>query len=340
MIDSGYAGLGLAILIVSGMLTASFPVPLKLSRAWAWENTWLVYASIALVAIPISIAALAVPNLQQVYSSVGLIGYAAPVLFGFCWGIAQLTFGLAIAAVGMAMAFAIVIGLSAALGSFIPLIVFHPQDLAGRPGMVLLVSVLLLAIGLVLYAQAGQRREQESGNPERSGKAFRKGLLLCIFTGCFGSMLNLGFAFSGQITAAATARGATAARATFAVWAVVLAVGYLPSLAYTVYLLRMNRTTPCFGKSPARETLLAALAAVLWLFGMLGYGIGATRMGAYGTSIGFAVCQTVLLLWSTVLGIMTGEWRSAARATQRRMGASVALLIASVVILGLGTLIH
>jgi L-rhamnose-H+ transport protein len=148
-------------------------------------------------------------------------------------------------------------------------------------------------------------------------------------------MLNLGFAFSGQIAAAATVQGATAVRATFAVWAVVLAVGYLPSLAYTLYLLRKNRTAPCFGKSPARETLLAALAAALWLFGMLGYGIGATRMGGYGTSIGFAVCQTVLLLWSSVLGIMTGEWRTAARPTQRRMGASVALLIASVVVLAM-----
>ncbi len=61
---------------------------------------------------------------------------------------------------------------------------------------------------------------------------------------------------------------------------------------------------------------------------------------AYGTSIGFAICPTVLLLWSTVLGIMSGEWRAAACATQQRMGASVALLIASVVVLDLGTLIH
>ncbi len=340
MIDSGNAVLGLGILIASGMLTATFPVPLKRSRAWAWENSWLVYASLALVAIPIAIAALAVPNLRQVYASVPLSGFLAPVLFGFCWGIAQLTFGLAIAVVGMAMAFAIVVGLSAALGSFIPLIVFHPRDLAGRPGVVLLVSVLLLAAGLVLYAQAGQRREQESGDPERSGKAFRNGLLLCIFTGCFGSMLNLGFAFAGQITAASISQGAGPERATFAVWAVVLGVGYLPSLAYTVYLLRRRRTLSCFAEAPAREALLAALAAVLWLSGMLGYGLGATAMGAYGTSIGFAVCQTVLLLFSTVLGIMTGEWRAAASATRRRMGGSVALLVASVVVLGLGTLIR
>ncbi len=340
MTPRGAGALGIAILVLSGMLTASFPVPLKLSRVWTWENTWLVYACLALIAIPLSLAAWAVPDLRQVYASVPPTGFLAPIVFGFCWGIAQLTFGLAIAAVGMAMAFAIVIGLSVALGSFIPLAVFHPHDLAGPPGVILLISLLILAAGLWLYAQAGRRRELESGRLEKSGQRFLKGLLLCIFTGCFGSLLNLGFAFSGDITAAATAHGASAERATFAVWAVVLGAGSLPSLAYTGYLLRAHGTLPRFRQSSGREALLAGLAAVLWLSGMLGYGIGATRMGAYGTSIGFAVCQTVLLLWSTALGILTGEWRKAARATVRRMAASVAVLIASILVLGLGTLIR
>lgn len=333
------APLGFIILVGSGMLTASFPLPLKLSRVWAWENSWLVFASMALVLIPISLAACLVPNLHHVYASVSPAGFLLPVAFGFCWGIAQLTFGLAIAAVGMAMAFAIVIGLSAALGSFIPLLVFHPHDLTGRPGIILLASVLILGAGLFLYAQAGRRREQESGSLNKSGTAFSNGLILCVFTGCFGSMLNMGFAFSSRIREAAIAHGATEERATFAIWAVVLAAGYLPSLIYTSYLVRERRSFPVFRQSTEREALLASSAAVLWLSGMLGYGIGATTMGAYGTSIGFAVCQTVLLLWSSMLGVLTGEWRAATRATRRRMGASVMLLIASMLVLGLGTLI-
>ena len=331
---------GLGILVISGMLTASFPVPIKLSRDWRWENTWLVYATLALVAIPILIGGLSVPHLWRVYSSVPLRGVLLPLVFGFCWGIAQLTFGLAIARVGMAMAFAIVIGLSASLGSLIPLAVLHPQGLIGRPGLVLLLTVLILAAGLILYGLAGRRRESESDAGENIGARFRTGLLLCVFTGCFGSMLNLGFAFGSDVSRAAMESGASATLSTFAVWALVLSAGYLPSLVYTGHLIRKNGSLPLFCKSPARETLLALLAAVLWLFGMLGYGIGATIMGTYGTSIGFAGCQTVLLLWSSALGVMAGEWQAATPPTRRRMRASVALIIVSMLVLGVGSLIR
>ncbi|MGH9617086.1 MAG: hypothetical protein ACRD28_10130 [Acidobacteriaceae bacterium] len=43
---------GLGIVALSGILTASFPLPMKFSRAWRWENTWLVYATFALLIIP------------------------------------------------------------------------------------------------------------------------------------------------------------------------------------------------------------------------------------------------------------------------------------------------
>lgn len=335
---NGNSLLGLGILVLSGMLVASFPLPMKLSRHWKWENTWLVYAVLALIAMPCGMVALLVPHPAQVYASVPIRGLLLPITFGFCWGIAQLTFGLAIARVGMAMAFAIVIGMSAVLGSVIPLAVFRAQDLAGRPGLVLLTSAVILAVGLILYSQAGRRREREAGDEDRSGGSFWTGLLLCIFTGCFGSMLNLGFAFGNGISASAIAQGASPERATFAVWAAVLAAGSIPSLCYSAHLLRKNGTWQAFRNSPGRETLLAWLAAGLWLYGMLGYGVGATMMGDYGTSIGFALCQTVLLLWSSALGMLAGEWRQATRATRYRMSASLLLIIGAMLVLGLGTL--
>jgi hypothetical protein len=63
-------GLGLVIIMLSGVLTASFPFPMKFSRAWRWENTWLVYATFALVIIPLSLALWAMPNLLSFYASI------------------------------------------------------------------------------------------------------------------------------------------------------------------------------------------------------------------------------------------------------------------------------
>jgi L-rhamnose-H+ transport protein len=332
--------LGLGIAMLSGTLTASFAFPMKFSRSWHWENTWLVYATLALIVIPVSLAAWAMPHLLAFYGSLGLRILLPPLLFGFGWGIAQVTFGLAIARVGMAMAFAIVIGLSSLLGSVIPLAVFHPGALTGRPGAVLLISALLLLWGLILYARAGHERDRNQLAAGASKRLFLIGLVLCIFTGCFGSMINMGFVFGGKIADQAMLRGISLERATLCVWAVVLAAGYIPNATYTLYLLRRNRTTGAFGKRFVRENLLALAAAVLWLFGMLGYGVGASVMGAYGNSIGFAACMTVLLLWSTTLGIFSGEWRTAPSRARSRMRLGMAFITLSMVTLGFGSLLY
>jgi hypothetical protein len=49
---SSHPAAGFVIVAFSGMMTASFAAPMKLSRRWAWENLWLVYATLALVLIP------------------------------------------------------------------------------------------------------------------------------------------------------------------------------------------------------------------------------------------------------------------------------------------------
>lgn len=313
---------------------------MKFSRAWRWENTWLVYATLALVALPISLAAWAVPHLFSFYASIPSHFLLLPLVFGFGWGIAQVTFGLAIERVGMAMAFAIVIGLSALLGSVIPLALFHPGALTGRPGAVLFASAALLIWGLVFYARAGRERDANGRAASTSKRFFLTGLLLCIFTGCFGSMINLGFVFGGHIADQAVLRGVSAERATLCVWAVVLAAGYLPNAAYTIFLLQRNKSAKAFRRSIPRESLLALAAAALWLFGMLGYGVGASVMGTYGNSIGFAACMTVLLLWSSALGIFSGEWRGAPLQARTRMRLGVTFITTSMLVLGFGSLLY
>lgn len=334
MQTSSHPATGFLIVALSGMMTASFAAPMKLSRRWAWENMWLVYATLALVLIPTALLMWSLPHPIAFYGSLPPRLLLLPLLFGFGWGIAQVTFGLSIQRTGMAMAFAIVIGLSSLLGSVIPLAAFHPEDLLGRVGIALFASAVLLAIGLVLFAQAGRQRELLSTSGSKAKSDFRVGILLCVFTGCFGSMINMGFVFGGHIAQKATDVGLSPEKATLAVWSVVLGAGFLPNLAFTIYLLSKNGTWGRFVHSSGRETLLSAAAAALWLFGMLGYGVGASIMGKFGNSLGFAVCMAALLLWSSALGQMAGEWRGALPSTVRRMRIGLGFITLSVIVLG------
>jgi len=56
-------------------------------------------------------------------------------------------------------------------------------------------------------------------------------------------------------------------------------------------------------------------------------------MGAYGTSIGYAIYVTILIIGSTIMGVMTGEWKAAKPTTYRKMKTALVVILAAVLIL-------
>ena len=335
--------LGMVIILVGGALNGSFPLPLKYSREWRWENTWLVFAVVALLVLPWGMAVQFVPRLGEAYRGVPHTALVYPLVFGFLWGIAQVTFGLGINAVGMALAFAVVAGLSCVSGSLVPLLVLSPADLLRPRGILLMISIPILLLGLSLYGAAGRRREKlQAGSPASANShatSFAKGLAICIFTGVFGSTINLGFAFSGDILRRSVQLGSSSTTSTYAVWALVLSAGFIPNLLYCLYLLVRNRTWPLFtNPRGGKETLLGIAMGLLWLSGVVGYGIGATLVGKYGTSLGYALFVASMILSSNLLGLLTGEWKGTTLETKRLLAAGVAVILISVVVLNLGGL--
>ena len=335
--------LGMLIVFGAGLLNGSFTLPMKYSRAWAWENIWSVYAVVALLVLPWMLAGGLVPNLAQAYGSLGWRAFLYPALFGFLWGIAQMTFGLSISAVGMAVAFAIVSGLVCLTGSLIPILAFNPSDLFRPVGLLMLVSMPVLLFGLALYAKAGTRRQKEQSGSQpgapAAGMSFKAGLALCLFTGVLGSAWNLGFTFSGDTLRRTIQFGASPVTATYAAWAVVLAGGFLPNFLYPVYLLWRRQSWRSFGQGNwLKELGLGVAMALLWLTAIVSYGIGATYVGKYGTSLGFTLYIAATILSSSTLGIATKEWKGTSSGTRKLLAAGVAAILVSVLILNLGGL--
>lgn len=335
--------LGMLIVFVAGLLNGSFTLPMKYSRWWAWENTWSVYAVLALLALPWMLAIGFVPNLAQAYAGLGWHAWLYPALFGFLWGVAQMAFGLSISAVGMAVAFAVVCGLVCLTGSLVPILAFNPADLFRPAGLMMLASIPVLLFGLGLYAKAGTRRQKEQieSQPGTSpgGMSFKAGLVLCFSIGLFGSAWNLGFAFSGDTLRRAVQLGASPVTATYAAWAAVLSGAFLPNLLYPVYLLSRRRTWRSFGQGNwLKELGLGVAMALLWLSAIVSYGIGATYVGRYGTSIGFTLYIAATILASSGLGIAPHEWKGTSTGTRKLLAAGVTAIVASVLILNLGGL--
>src|SRR5260221_3420818 len=122
------AGMGFLILLVAGVMNASFTLPMKFTRNWNWENTWLVWTLFALVIFPPLAAFATIPQLGQLYGEVATGLVVTVAIFGAGWGIAQVLVGLAVGSIGISLRFSVVLGNSAAGGSGIPLIRLDPAQ--------------------------------------------------------------------------------------------------------------------------------------------------------------------------------------------------------------------
>lgn len=329
--------LGMGVILLSGILNGAFPLPMKSIRGWQWENTWLAFSIAGVLLLPWTLAILFVPHLMRVYQSTPVRSVEYTALFGFLWGIAQVTFGLGIDAVGMAISIAVVSGLGALFGSLVPLLAMHPGDLFQARGVFLLIALPILLAGLYFYGRAGRLRETDlsASSPRGAGaRNFGRGLAICIFTGIFTSTFNLGFAFSPDIQKSAATLGATPAIATYPVWALIFGAGFLPNAVYCIYLLSRNRSWRLFGEARSLRNAGFALAmAGLWGAGVFGYGIGANMAGTYGTSIGFTLFMASSILAANAFGIWSGEWKATASRTRQTLIVGLLVILISVVVL-------
>src|ERR1035438_6737698 len=123
------AGFGFLLLVVAGLMNASFAVPMKYTRRWSWENTWMVWTFFALVLLPALVAFLTLPDLAAVYRTSSFTMLWHVVVFGAGWGLAQVFFGIAVNAIGIALTFSLVLGTSAAMGALIPMLMLHSDKL-------------------------------------------------------------------------------------------------------------------------------------------------------------------------------------------------------------------
>lgn len=58
--------IGILSSVLSGVLNGSFAAPMKKIVGWKWENTWFVYAVVAMLILPVVTAFISVPGLREV----------------------------------------------------------------------------------------------------------------------------------------------------------------------------------------------------------------------------------------------------------------------------------
>ena len=332
MPQSLWAGIGLVLL--AGVMAGDCMLPLKFNQKWRWENTWLIFSLVSLLLLPWILALSLVHHLFWTYSGLSASQLAVPILFGAGWGIAQVLFGISIQRLGLALAYAIVVGLGTLLGTLVPLFVQHRAQVGRALLIQVLAGIVMMLVGIALSAWAGQVREhrQEATAATSPLGQYKAAVLLALLCGILAPMLNYSFAFGQDIAVAAVRLGNPEVRAAYAVWPIGLAGGLIPNIGYSLYLLRRNRTGALF-QSISPDAFRAILMAILWMGAFALYGMSATFLGRFGTSIGWGLFQIFMIITATLSGVFTGEWKSAPRMARTLLFLSITCLGAATAIL-------
>jgi L-rhamnose-H+ transport protein len=335
------AALGIGFVLLGGLLQGSFTLPMKRMPGWRWENTWLVYSVAGMLVMPWLLVLATVPRSAEVLSFASRGSLAKVALFGLGWGAGSVCFGLGIDAVGMGLGFAIILGLTASIGSLLPLAVLDPARLFTRQGYALMIGMAIVIAGILLCALAGSRREREKAAAvkQSGGSRFWLGLVICVLSGIFSPMLNFSFVFGKNLQELTLKSGAPPAMASNLVWAVALGAGFVANAGYCVYLLRKNQSWGLLTKPGAGAAYWfgSLLMAFLWFAGIAIYGVGAADLGALGGAIGWPLFMAMIIITANLWGALTGEWKGAARSTYAYSWSGIGFLLMAIYVISRGS---
>jgi L-rhamnose-H+ transport protein len=323
------------LIIIAGALNGSFAAPTKYARQWKWENIWSVWSVWGMLILPWALVFATVPHAIPFFRHTPADQWLLLILFGIAFGLAQVFFGLSIAAVGIALSFAIAIGLSTAFGSIVPFLTQHADKVFTREGVYFFIGIFLMLAGIVVSAAAGLEKERQlrrtiadaAGTPGKR-MSFAAGLVLCILAGLGSPANNFGAAFCTSTIQRAIAIGTSSTNEYNVIWAPLLTASLVPYLIYCIYLWRKNRSFHLFGASRSGiNWVYGFVMAALWMGSTAIYGVAMSRIGNMGPVLGWPLFMSVIILVSSGWGFLTGEWKGAGAKAVKIMMAAIVLLI-------------
>lgn len=317
---------GLLFILLAAFFQGTFAVFLKFINPWKWENFWFVYSIIALVVFPVVCSFLIVPNLVKVLITSPLDSVFFSFLFGMLWGLGSVLFGLSVTKIGLSLSYSLILGLVIIIGSLLPL---FSAPLVSKVISTLLFGILFIFIGLAISTYAGIKRDGF-----KTGKGFKTGLIIAVVSGITSPMLNIGFIYGRPILETAKSSGASNASATLPIWIIVLFGGFLVNIGYAIYLLITNKTFDLFVSKVKTPLFVSVVSGTFWFSGFGIYGVATSHLGSLGTSAGWGLLMSLMIIISNIWGILTKEWKDNSKALKYQL-ISILVSILGVVIIAM-----
>ena len=314
-------------------------LPMSRTRQWAWEHNWLAFSLTGMLVCNWVLTLILLPSPVLIYAAVP--GHELVLLagFGLAWGAGCVLFGLGMDMLGLTLGFPLIMGLSASIGTFVPLLWLYGESMFAGRRLLIAVGTAVAIAGIVVCSVAGARRE--SAAPRAQGGShsrFLAGLIIAVASGFLSCLPNIGLTFGVNTLRAARNLGASAALAGNSVWFIFFTLGGLVNIVYCCWLMvRHKNLAALFAAGRSSNWWWGLAMGAMWMGSLYLYAIGAARLGTGGSTIGWPILVSVSIGVGVLSGLWKGEWNQSPAKAKSLLWAGLALIILAVFIIPFGT---
>lgn len=337
---------GILLIAIGSIGAASFYVPFKKVKTWAWESYWISQGLFAWIIIPWIFAFIFIPKgelmpiIRESPSSAKLMA----AFFGMLWGFGGLTFGLTLRYLGIALGQSIALGLCAAFGTLLPPIIAGDNLFATRGGILTVTGVAITLAGIIIIGYAGSLKSKEMSEEEKKAAvkefALKKGIIIAIFSGLMSACFNFGYEAGKPIENIALAHGTNPLFQKNPSLIFILFGGFITNLVYCVFLNIKNKTFKDYytvsGSVLVNNLFFTFLAGLLWFLQFHFFGMGSSKLPASMAIFGWSILMALNIAISNIWGIILREWKGVSTKTIVILVTGIIVLILSTFIVKLG----
>jgi len=333
---------GTLVFLLGGIAAATYLLPFRGVKGWAYETGWLVSVLAGWLVFPLVFDAIAVPDFWNVLDAAPAATLFRSFGFGVLWGVGALCWALMVRYLGIGLGLGIGAGLCATTGTLLPPICTgHAADLvATSSARMVLGGVGIALLGIVAVGLAGRLKEGEMSEADKKKAVsefdFKKGLVTAIIAGVASAGINFGLQGAPELEKAALDAGCSPTWAGMPILTVVLWGGLATQLAWGVLQHRKNRSFGDYAANPRPLNYLLSIAVgVVGVMQFVLQKAGEPLMGEF-RYISFAVLMSSAVFFSAILGVILGEWKGTSWRTQGLLTSGIVVLAAGFTVMAIG----
>ncbi|MDZ8119074.1 L-rhamnose/proton symporter RhaT [Pontiella agarivorans] len=324
---------GVVWALLAGVMLGLYALPEKYTKTFQYENTWGLFFVLTMFVVPV-IASTMLLGGFEVFSMVETDILMKMAVASVLWGTGVMMWGRAINHIGLSLGFSLFIGTVILIGSIIPFFVNGiPAD---NVFVTILVGLLVVLTGVVMNGKAGLVREKD----EKDSREEKKGSMLAgIIIAVVGGLLATGFSFANAVGSGPL--GEAVAELDLAPWKTAIAVmlpifisgGIVMGLYFILQLSQKKlwggfktvHFVPNFG--------LIFIMAVFHYAASALFAFAASKLGASGNTVGYAIFNASCVITAIVSGIMVGEWKNASARAKGFLYTGLACMVTGIIVI-------